>query len=308
MKRLLVVFLTAVAFCACGRKTIMGVAFPEPPIEIACNEDFGMELINYFNIVQLPGGTYRMYFSGNEKNGIAEDEWSQNLYWAESADGFHYELKGKVMDAIIEQSVCRVEDKEWPFRLVGNQIVDGKHCMFLWKSKDGVTFTDPVLLHPDKHDTQNVMVPRGRKMKLYSRVTQEHYKNRRITLTDYDLDGKQLSASEVLAGDFLYNNAASAADSRYDLLFPTYYNTHGGTTDACFFRCYLADGPFVRELPCALNRWIEADEHWFLAAPGFIFIDGERYLAFNTRTESHENSHTGMVSKYKLVKTVLEYR
>lgn len=308
MKRLLVVFLAAVAFCACGRKTITGVAFPEPPIEIACNEDFGMELINYFNIIQLPGGTYRMYFSGNEKNGIAEDEWSQNLYWAESADGFHYELKGKVMDAIIEQSVCRVEDKEWPFRLVGNQIVDGKHCMFLWKSKDGVTFTDPVLLHPDKHDTQNVMVPRGRKMKLYSRVTQEHYKNRRITLTEYDLDGKQLSASEVLAGDFLYNNAASAADQRYDLLFPTYYNTHGGTTDACFFRCYLADGPFVRELPCALNRWIEADEHWFLAAPGFIFIDGERYLAFNTRTESHENSHTGMVSKYKLVKTVLEYR
>ena len=31
-------------------------------------------------------------------------------------------------------------------------------------------------------------------------------------------------------------------------------------------------------------------------------------LAFNTRTESHEQSHNGMVSKYKLVKTVLEYR
>ena len=308
MKRLLVVFLMAVTLCACGRKTITGVAFPEPPVEIACNEDFGMGLINMFNILQLPDGTYRMYFTANEKNGIAEDEWSQNLYWAESADGFHYEFKGKIMDALIEQSVCLVKDKEWPFRLVGNQKEDGKHCMFLWKSKDGIRFTGRRQLFDFKHDTQNVMIPRGRKMKLYSRVTQEHYKNRRITLTEYTLDGEQLSASEVLAGDFLYNNAACLVDKRYDLLFPTYYNTHGGTTDACFFRCYLADGPFMRELPCALNRWIEADEEWYIAAPGFVFINGERYLAFNTRTESHEHSHTGMVSKYKLVKTVLEYR
>ena len=62
-----------------------------------------------------------MYFSANEDNGIAENEWQQNLYLAESADGFHYTLKGKLMDALIEQSVCLVEDKAWPYRLVGNQ-------------------------------------------------------------------------------------------------------------------------------------------------------------------------------------------
>lgn len=307
MKRLLLYFLLTAALCACERETLVGVSFPEPPIEIASNEDFGMGLINYFNIIQLPDGTYRMYFSGNEVSGIAEEEWVQNLYLAESADGFHYELKGKLMDALIEQSVCRVEDKTWPYRLVGNQMEDGHHCMFLWKSKDGITFTERKLLYTDKHDTQNVMVPRGQRMKLYSRVTQERYKNRRITLAEFSLDGEQLSATEVLAGDFLYNNAACKVDERYDLLFPTYYNTHGGTTDACFFRCYLADGPFMRELPCALNRWIEENEGWFLASPGFILINGERYLAFNTRTETHEQSHTGMVSKYKLIKAVLEY-
>ena len=307
MIRNLLLILLFVALCACGKKTLVGVRFPEPPVVIASNADFGMGLINYFNIIQLPDGTYRMYFSGNEKSGVAEDEWSQNLYLAESADGLHYRPKGKIMDSLIESSVCLVEDKEWPYRLVGNRIEDGKHCMFLWKSRDGTTFTDRKQLFDFKHDTQNVLVPRGRKMKLYSRLTQEHYRNRRITLTEFTLDGEPLSATEVLSGDFLYNNAACKVDGRYDLLFPTYYNTHGGTADTFFFRCYLADGPFMRELPCELNGWIEDDEEWALAAPGFIVIDGERYLAYNTRTASHDQSHDGMVSKYKLIKVVLEY-
>ena len=151
------------------------------------------------------------------------------------------------------------------------------------------------------------MVTRGNRWKLYSRITQEHYKNRRITVAEFNNKGEQLSDTEILAGDFLYNNAACKVDKRYDLLFPTYYNTHGGTTDACFFRCYLADGPFVREFPCELNRWIEEDEHWVLACPGFVFINGERYLAYNSRTRSHETSETGMVSRYKLIKVVIEY-
>ena len=132
-------------------------------------------------------------------------------------------------------------------------------------------------------------------------------KNRRVTLAELTLDGEQVGETEVLAGDCLYNSAATKVDERFDLLFPTYYNTHGGTTDTCSFRCYLADGPFMHELPCELNRWVEEDEAWALASPGFIFINGERYLAFCTRTASHENSHTGMISKYKLIKVVLEY-
>lgn len=297
--------------CGCRPKTLVGVAFPDPPVEIVSNADFGMQLINMFNIIRIPDGTYRMYFIANPKDGIAENEHLQNLYYAESQDGFHYELKGKLMDELVEQTVFMVKDKEYPFRMVGNQWIGEKSWergMFLWKSKDGITFTDRKMLYDFLHDTQNVMIPRGNRLKLYSRVTQEHYKNRRMTVAEFNQEGEQISDTEILAGDFLYNTAACKVDERYDLLFPTYYNTHGGTTDACFFRCYLADGPFVRELPCALNRWVEADEKWVLAAPGFVYINGERYLAFNTRTKSHETSQTGMVSKYKLIKAVLEYQ
>ena len=310
MKKLLLISLLALALCSCGRKTIVGVSFPEPPIEFATNADFGMELINYYNIIQLPDGTYRMYFSGNPIDGVAENERNQNLYLAESSDGFHYELKCKVMDEVIEQSVFMVKDKEYPYRMVGCQWIGEKSWergVFLWKSKDGIEFTDPKMLYDKIHDTQNVMVTRDNRWKLYSRITQEHYKNRRMTVAEFNKRGEQLSDTEILAGDFLYNNAACKVDKRYDLLFPTYYNTHGGTTDACFFRCYLVDGPFVREIPCELNRWVEADEHWVLASPGFVFINGERYLAYNSRTRSHETSETGMISRYKLVKAVIEY-
>ena len=310
MKRILLIAALALVLCGCGRKTIIGVSFPEAPIELATNADFGMELINYYNILQLPDGTYRMYFSGNPLDGVAENERNQNLYLAESADGFHYELKCKVMDAVIEQSVFMVKDKEYPYRMVGCQWIGEKSWdrgVFLWKSKDGIEFTDRKMLYDKIHDTQNVMVTRGNRWKLYSRITQEHYKNRRMTVTEFNKRGEQLSDTEILAGDFLYNSAACRVDRRYDLLFPTYYNTYGGTSDACFFRCYLADGPFVRQIPCELNRWVEADEHWVLACPGFVFINGERYLAYNSRTRSHETSETGMVSRYKLVKAVIEY-
>jgi hypothetical protein len=310
MRKILLLVLPVLALCGCGRKTIVGVSFPEPPIEFATNVDFGMELINYYNILQLPDGTYRMYFSGNPVDGIAENERNQNLYLAESSDGFHYELKCKIMDEVIEQSVFMVKDKEYPYRMVGCQWIGEKSWergLFLWKSKDGIEFTDRKMIYDRIHDTQNVMVTRGNRWKLYSRITQEHYKNRRMTVAEFNNRGEQLSDTEILAGDFLYNNAACKVDKRYDLLFPTYYNTHGGTTDACFFRCYLVDGPFVREIPCELNRWVEADEHWVLASPGFVFINGERYLAYNSRTRSHETSETGMISRYKLVKAVIEY-
>ena len=85
MKRLL--YICALVLCACGKKTIIGVSFPEPPIEIATNDEFGMELINMYNIIRTPDGMYRMYFIANPSDGIAEHEDLQNLYLAESSDG-----------------------------------------------------------------------------------------------------------------------------------------------------------------------------------------------------------------------------
>ena len=291
-------------------KDIVSVSFPEAPIEIMDNSSVGMDLINYFNIVQLPEGGYRMYFSGYKADECGSDWDNQNLYFAESEDGFHYEMQGKVMDSIIEQSVFLTGDKEKPFGLVGRvRGENGKYVMNMWKSKDGIEFGDKVLLLTKWHDTQNTMVPRDGHLKLYTRIWQDDWRNRKNAVAIFSPAGDLLSEIAPLSGDYLYNSAASPIDNRYDILLPTFFNNkYPGMTDTCFFKCFVVDGLYSKELDCDLNRWIEPEEKWVLAAPGFITIDNERYLAYNTRTFSHDTQREGgVVSKYKLIKVVIGY-
>ena len=291
-------------------RQIASVDFPEPPVEILTNEAVGMDLINYFNIIRLPEGGYRMYFSGYIQEECGPDRDSQNLYYAESEDGFHYEFKGKIMDRVVEQSVFLTGDKDKPFGLVGRTLEKGRLNMFLWKSEDGIGFGDKTMLLIKWHDTQNAMVPRNGRLKLYTRSWGDNWVNRKNVVAEYSMDGERLTDIHPLAGDFLYNAAPCPVDDRYDVLFPTYFNNKypAGSTDTCFFRCYVVDGLYSKEIPCNLNEWRESDEKWVLAAPGFIEINGERYLAYNTRSAAHDAAHeAGVVSKYKLIKAVVKY-
>ena len=315
MRKRLALVLMAVAIAGCCRgnpepEQIKAVNFPEPPVEILTNEAVGMDLINYFNILKLPEGGYRMYFSGYKADECGPDWDNQNLYYAESADGFHYEMRGKVMDSVIEQSVFLTGEKDKPFGLVGRVRENGKFVMNLWKSGDGVEFGDKVLLLTKWHDTQNVMVPRNGRLKLYTRIWHEDWKNRKNAVAEFSPDGKQLTEIAPLAGDFLYNSAACPVDDRFDLLFPTYFNNkYSLSTDTCFFKCFVVDGLYSKQLDCEdLNKWIEPDERWVLAAPGFIEIGGNRYLAYNTRSYSHDMERSkGVGSKYKLIKVDIVY-
>lgn len=297
----------------CGQTTkeISEVSFPEPPVEILDNKTVGMDMINYFNILQLPEGGYRMYFAGYKEEVDGPDFERQNLYYAESEDGFHYEFKGKIMDDVIEQSVFLTGDKDTPFGLVGRTFENGRLNMFLWKSQDGIEFGDKTLLLIKWHDTQNVMVPRDGRLKLYTRIWSDDWVNRKNAVAEYSVSGERLTEIQPLSGDYLYNPAPCPVDDRYDILFPTYFNNKypAGSTDTCYFRCYVADGAYSKEIPCDLNRWVEPDEKWLLAAPGFITINGERYLAYNTRDTSHDTPFSSAtVSKYKLVKAEIKYK
>ena len=304
--------LTALMLSGCRQaaKEIASVSFPEPPVEILTNESAGMNLINYFNIINLPEGGYRMYFSGYKADECGPDWDNQNLYYAESEDGFHYELKGKVMDSIVEQTVFFTGEKDKPFGLVGRVRENREFIMYMWKSKDGIEFGDKVVLSTDWNDTQAVIVPRDGRYKLYTRTWDDSHRNRKNAVAEYTPEGELLTEVAPLAGDFLYNPAASPVDDRVDILFPTYFNNmYPGMTDTCFFKCFAVDGMFSKELQCDLNNWVEADEPWVLAAPGFIEIGGDRYLAYNTRSYSHDTPReTDVVTKYKLIKAVINYK
>ena len=304
MRQILALALTVVAIisgcCRVERKTsqIKAVNFPEPPVEILTNEAVGMDLINYFNIIQLPEGGYRMYFSGYKAEECGPEWDHQNLF------------KGMVLEYVIEQSVFLTGDKDKPIGLVGRTPENGKLAMFLWKSKDGIEFTDKTLLLTKWHDTQNVMVPRDGRLKLYTRIWHDGWVNRKNAVAEFSTEGGQLTEIRPLSGDFLYNSAASPVDGRYDVLFPTYFNNKypAGSIDSCYFKCYVVDGLYSKEIPCNLNEWRDQDDKWVLAAPGFIFINGERYLAYNTRGITHDTAPSkGIVSKNKLIKVEIEY-
>ena len=167
------VFLIAAILSSCCSKEVKDIAsvsFPEAPIEIMSNEGVGMNLINYFNIIQLPEGGYRMYFSGYKADECGPDWDNQNLYYAESADGIHYEMRGKIMDSIVEQTVFFTGDKDLPFGMVGRVRENKKFKMYMWKSKDGLEFDGKVLLSTRWNDTQSVMIPRNGRFKLYTRT------------------------------------------------------------------------------------------------------------------------------------------
>lgn len=306
---LAIILSALLAGCSQKEKEIVAVRFPEPPVEILTNETVGMDVINYFNIIQRPEGGYRLYFAGYSESVNGPEFDHQDLYYAESEDGFHYTYKGKIMDGVVEQSVFLTGEKDKPYGLVGRVFEKGRLNLFLWKSKDGIEFGDKTLLLIKWHDTQNAMVPRDGKLKLYTRIWADDWTNRKNAVAEYTPDGERLTEIKPLAGDFLYNAAPCPVDERHDILFPTYFNNKypAGSTDTCFFKSFVADGFYTREIPCNLNDWIEPDEKWMLAAPGFITINGERYLAYNTRNVSHDASYKGMVSRYKLIKALVQY-
>jgi hypothetical protein len=295
--------------CCRTEKEIAAIHFPQPPVEILSNEDVGMDVINYFNIVPRPEGGYRLYFAGYTESVNGPEFDHQDLFYADSEDGFHYSFKGKIMDGVVEQSVFLTGEKETPYGLVGRVFENGRLNLFLWKSKDGIAFDGKTLLLIKWHDTQNAMVPRDGKLKLYTRIWADGWTNRKIAVAEYSPEGERLTGITPLAGDFLYNAAPCPVDERHDVLFPTYFNNKypAGSTDTCFFKCFVADGLYTREIPCNLNDWMAPDEKWMLASPGFVTIGGERYLAYNTRNASHDAPYKGMVSRYKLIKAEVLY-
>ena len=212
------------------------------------------------------------------------------------------------MDSIIEQYVFMVDDKEIPYRLVGNLFEDDHYEMCLWESSDGIEFKNKKVLFNEQHDTQQVMIPRGNELKLYTRIWENNErKNRRLAVAFFNMSGNQKSNLSLLDGDYLYNSAASKLNSQFDILFPTFYNNRDvGGSDSCYVKNYVVDGTNTRELPCGFNKWIESTESWVIIAPGFIKIGGGTYLAYNTRTKSHDSSTEGVVSKYKLIKIEID--
>jgi hypothetical protein len=285
-----------------------GFDFPTPPIEILNNIDDGKLLINYFNIIQGPDSLYYLYYAAVEDNWDKGD-FSQNLYLACSEDGYHYKSicnssgESIIMSSVIEQSVFIINNC---FKLVGNIIEDGKYKLCVWDSSDGITWSGRRVLLEEKHDTQNVIIPKGDHLTLYTRYL-KNGTNRKVGVLLYDLDFQPISELSLLSFDYVYNSAASRLNTTQDLLFPTYFNNIEEKRDTCYVKCYIVEGLFSQEIECKLNKWISDDEKWVIVAPGVFYINGQPHIAYCTRTKSHDSELDSSISCYKIIRIEPEY-
>lgn len=330
MKKASILFFTSFMLIACestgntdnSRKETC-LDFPEPPVEIMSNIDgssssYDCSLINYFNIIKVREDLFYMYYAAFGANSGAGDI-NQGLFFAYSSDCIHWNRKKPNGErnviretGIQEQSVFVLgSDMEHPYRLIANVKQDGRLKLCMWESTNGYDFDFneyTILLEEGYHDTQNVIIPRSDALYLYTRAWNEKLTNRRIGLAKYDLEGNLIAPIDTIAGNYLYNSAALYVNEDYDLLIPTYMNNRDGEdkSDLAYPIAYLNSANKCEEIPNNLNQWFKKDEKWMIVAPGIIDINGEKYIAYNTREWSHDNTKPqNGVSRYYLIRVNL---
>lgn len=285
---------------------------PTSPIEIMSSMDKesvarGEKLLNYFKILQVSDTLYYMYYEAF-KGKIIDGE--EGVYFAYSTDCKHWIKQFPsstnsdntvIPYNVIGVDVIKVNDEKYPFRMFATRGYEDECGLYMLKSEDGIKFSHEKKVLSGLYDTQNVAVVRNDTIKLYIRKWKDD-NNRANGYVTVDLEGNLLSSLFMLRDNYLYNSAASIIENeKYDFLFPTYFNTIESL--GCSLKAFIVDGYNSKEVTWNFNSWIENDEVWVIISPGILTIDGEHYIAYNTRNWFHdEEMPVGGVSKYKLIK------
>lgn len=297
------------------------IAFPNPPVEIANNDNWSFQLINYFNVVKVSETKYYMYFTAFENNVSYYDDFNQNIYLASSTDCVHWQYEHTlIMKNAVEMSVFVLPGDEYPFRLIANVHREKKdwtpectRMLCMWKSKDGLNFEDrTILLNDMVHDTQNVMIVYPDYLKLFTRSwvlgrylgLENIGVNRKISVCNFDYDGNQLTSLTMLSPDYVYNSAASLYRGR-EIMFPTFFNEKEGNNDSCYVKSYVNLGFYTKEISCELGKWLKEDEKWVTVAPGIISIGDKNFIFYNVHTRSHDSGATDK-SRYYMIEIVIK--
>lgn len=327
MRKYLSILLLALLFVSCEHENTDNPAgfttcvnFPEAPIEIMSNLDestseFDCKYINYFNIVQAKDNLYYMYYAAKGKYS-GETDIEQGLFFAYSSDAIHWKRETPTGGSNIllprgiqEQSVFKLDtDAVNPYRLIASIKEDGKYKLCMWKSKNGYDFDfneKKVILDDRLYDTQSVVIPRKNELGLYLRLWNNKGTNRRNGFAKLNFEGDLISAKDTLAGNYLYNSAASYINEEYDLLQPTYMNNKegDGKSDEAYFKAFLKSKTDCIEIDTNLNQWLKEDEKWMIAAPGVIDVKGKKYIAYYAWNRSHDGEWPAKgISRYYLIR------
>jgi len=291
---------------------------PEPPIEIMSSTDEesvarGEKLLNYFNIIQISENYYYMYYETFTGMGAS---YEGVIRFAYSNDGINWtknfpnnDKTGNIIfsKGVAGISVVQIPDNDYPFRMFGSGKFDSGAGIYMWKSKDGMSFSNRHFVIEGLFDTQQVAVYREGMIKLYTRLWEDKDHNRKIGVMYIDRNGNVIKGPYPLRDNFVYNSAASCLDVNYDLLFPTFFRDTGENVDNAYIKAMIVSGYNSKEIKCNIGEWIGNKEPWMLVSPGIIDINGKKYISYYTRSWSHmsEMPNDG-ISLYKLIEIQIE--
>ncbi len=248
-------------------------------------------------------------------DGVTHNELFPYTYEEYIKDEVFYSGYGKSYHG---PAVVKVNDNEYPYRMIVNEGTSASnYSIIMLKSRDGFNFVDKIDVSSLSHDAQFSAIAYGDRIKVYLRMWM--YGNsvkdqRQIGVLFIDLEGNIISPATTLFGPGLYTSAATRIDDRRELLFPTLTDLTP-SVDKCWYSSYFVNGDNVQEGPeldtvLKFGRTLEDDdardwiyeglyndsevdkesieEHlWGAVNPGFVLVDGDIYLTYIQRNNSH---------------------
>lgn len=288
-------------------------SFVDSPVTIFTNDDnnkiTGVDdgLLNAVSVVKISDSMYYMYYEGFGTGGGAGYN-NISLCFAYSTDGANF-VKGfpDGITAPIEgtnvllpkgsihgQSVVKVPDADYPFRMVGIDAVNSGRIAKLWKSTDGINWEFVRQLTNGYNDSFVSCIVRGNLLKIFLRNRQNEIRTMAIITTD--LDGNNQNSSyinEISFNDATqqpYQASASIIDERRELLLPTIYNP---TNSEETVWALILDGGWCERKELNTSKVITSDVKSIYFASGLVNIGLKTYAYYSTRNSDHEHFKMG---------------
>lgn len=266
------------------------------------------KVIAYGKILKMDSCYVLFYQALGVKDDVREDNY--HFLIAYSYDGIRWErgvpkgvtppVKGtnKLLEdgRLNEPCWFKVNDQNYPWRMVANEVTVTplkQKTMKMWRSKDGFHYEEIGKIIDGYHDAQPSAIVEDDKIKLYIRLWNDSFTNRRIGVAYVDNNGNLLKSPSFFLGDYLYQASASSIGYGLELLLPTFYNDRdrGGSQDIKFLS-YIVNNNKVKKINTNINESLSEEEKWAVIYPGIINIDDKSYVVMNSRCTYHNESAT----------------
>lgn len=274
----------------------------------------------FFNVLEKDSLWHMWYM------GVGKEVYSDNFgafCYAYSKDGALWNKKLLNQKENIETTNILMSSKNTPiveqfvffdeeineYRMIGVSVNNGKTSTFIWKSVDGIHWSDKILLYNAYYDTQFSVIIRNNHYYIYQRFMHGNQRAVGRSVIDRNLNVIEPPKLMLLSSDedfpHIYNNAASKLQD-VTILFPTLYNEN---TDSIKMVIGYEDNNklYLSEADITEDLYRNENIKWGIVSPGLISTDEPNtyWIYYYGTTFSHNTARIATnnnIAKYYRIK------